>query len=162
MALKYETVRSLFVLITILLVAIALFLIFILNSGDDELEFDFPSSLPAEYIKLEEWPPQVQVINADFACLDSGSAVTQGGRTELRNIEGRNFCVTEISEGAAGSIYTDYTYAFENNDDTVTLTFTTRAPQCGNYPEPEMTECSEERAAFSIDKFIADIVDDAL
>lgn len=157
--LRYETVLRIFVAITILLVAIVVALFF--WPREKSLDFDFPDELPTFYIKLQDWPPQVQILNAKFGCEDAGNAVDRAGRTELREIDGHTFCVTEVQEGAAGSIYTQYAYAFEHEGDTVVLTFTTRAPQCGNYPEPEMSVCAKERAEFSVDKFVADLVEDA-
>ncbi len=157
---RYQSILGTFVVIAGVLVVIAAALI-LLPGKNDTLDFNFPETLSAHYIELLDWPPQVQVVNAEFSCLDAGNATDRAGKTEMREVNGRNFCVTEVVEGAAGTTYTQYAYAFERDHDTVVLTFSTRAPQCGNYPEPEMTACAKERAELSIDKFIANIVDEA-
>lgn len=159
-AAKYDFMLVIFSAITALLLVILVVLL--MGRGNDELEFDFPEKLPTTYIKLLDWPPQVEELNTKFSCLDAGAATERAGRTELRTVAGRPFCVTEVVQGAAGTIYSQYAYAFEHDDGTVVLTFSTRAPQCGNYPEPEQIQCAEERARFSLDKFIGKIVDEAL
>lgn len=157
--LKYQGILSTFVLITIFLALAALALIFWPRKS--ELNFDFPSGLPTTYIKAFDWPPKVQVLNSKFGCLDAGNSTERAGRTELRQVEGRAFCITEVVEGAAGSTYTQYAYAFKHDGGTAILTFSTRAPTCGNYPEPEMSLCAQERAGFDLDRFVAKLVNDA-
>lgn len=149
---KYQKLLGTFVAITILLALI--FLALITMPGDEELDFNFPGSFSTTYISAFDWPPQVKIIPGEFVCIEAGEAIMRAGRTELRNINGRNYCITEIVEGAAGSTYTQYAYAYEHEGDMVTLTFSTRAPQCGNYPEPEMASCETEKATFSIDNLV--------
>ena len=48
----------------------------------------------------------------------------EGYITAERKINGRTYCVTEISDGAAGHIYTQYTYAFSKNNNVISLSFT--------------------------------------
>ena len=69
-------------------------------------------------------------------------------------VDNRTYCVTKVSEGAAGSIYTQYAYAFPKNSKVVILTFSLRFPQCGNYSEPEKNECEGERETFDVDSII--------
>lgn len=57
-------------------------------------------------------------------------------------------------EGAAGSVYTLYAYAWPAADTVIILTFSLRSVQCGNYDEALRSECERERAAFSIDPII--------
>lgn len=156
---KYEGILGTFVIITILLGLI--FWALITLPGERKLDFKFPDTLPTQYISIFDWPPQVQIVNQRFTCTEAGLTTGRAGSTTLRSVNGRNYCVTEIVEAAAGSIYTQYAYAFKNNNETVILTFSTRAPQCGNYPEGERTLCEAERAEFNLDSFIDQIVEDA-
>ncbi|MFZ2414956.1 MAG: hypothetical protein WAW33_03110, partial [Minisyncoccia bacterium] len=71
-----------------------------------------------------------------------------------RLVNNREYCVTKESEGAAGSIYTNYAYAFPKDTKTIIFTFTTRATQCANYDEPNKTACEKEREAFDLDGIV--------
>src|SRR5690606_3694063 len=92
-----------------------------------------------------------------FACTEAGEETARAGRTELTTVGDRTYCVTRVAEGAAGSVYTMYAYALPAGDDVVILTFSMRAPQCGNYDEPNRSECEREREAFSMDQIIDDV-----
>jgi hypothetical protein len=124
----------------------------------DGITFQYPEKLPTIYMDLQDWPPQVQIINEPFGCLEAGSTIERAGRTEIRVINGHTYCVTQLTQGAAGSTYNQYAYAKAFNDQTVIFTFTTREPQCMNYEDPKQTECLNERNSFSIDNFIDEII----
>lgn len=115
------------------------------------ITFSAPQSLGTEYIHPVEWPPQVELLPQAFGCKESGSEVLPQGQTRQKTIQNISYCVTQESEGAAGSIYTKYTYAVAKDAQTVKLSFTLRAVQCGNYDEPQKTACESERASFDID-----------
>lgn len=110
--------------------------------------FWYPVELSAVYVTPADWPPSVQVAAGPFACTEGGSQTARAGVTSRRVIEGRVYCVTAVSEGAAGSIYTMYAYAFEKGGKVLILTFSLRAVQCANYDEPERQACETERASF--------------
>lgn len=59
------------------------------------------------------------------------------------------YCLETISEGAAGSVYTKYSYYTLNEDDLIVIKFTAQYPQCYNYDDPEKTDCLAERESFS-------------
>lgn len=111
-----------------------------------------------KYIFPVDWPPQSEVIDEPFSCLAAGEETARAGRTEPRTIAGRQFCVTRVTEGAAGSIYTMYAYAFPREGGTEILTFSVRFSQCGNYGEPQKTECETERATFDVDRLVDNFV----
>ena len=69
-------------------------------------------------------------------------------------INGHTYCVTEVVEGTAGSIYKQYAYAFPLAGGTAILTFSLRFIQCENYNEPEKSECEAEHTELSMDNFI--------
>lgn len=116
--------------------------------------FKYPEELPYEYISAQDWPPSAQVLGGAFTCTEAGLPEGRAGETSQRTVDGNTYCVTEVVNGAAGSIYTQYAYAFPKDDKTVILTFTLRAVQCGNYDEPEKTRCEAERQAFDIDRIV--------
>lgn len=113
--------------------------------------FQYPAGLDTSYIEVLDWPPQVAVLEEEFSCLEAGEESERAGRTEAVTISDRQYCRTTIVEGAAGSVYTQYAYAFPYDGNMVILAFSTRAPQCGNFDEPERSECESELAATDID-----------
>lgn len=129
------------------------------NTG---ITFKYPKTLLTEYIHTVDWPPQVQVLNEPFNCTEAGRETDRAGETKQRLVDDRPYCVTKVSEGAAGSIYTSYAYAFpmystgstQADRKTIILTFSLRAVQCVNYPEPQMTACANERSSFDLDSTI--------
>lgn len=121
------------------------------------ITFLYPEKLDTKYISAFDWPPQAQILNQAFSCIEGGSEIARAGRTEKRVINNREYCVTKLSEGAAGSIYEQYAYAFELGVKKVILTFSLRLVQCGNYSEAQMAECNKERSEFNIDNIIGPI-----
>ncbi len=110
-----------------------------------------------EYIRPVDWPPVAQVVIGPFECLTAGEETARAGRTEPRVIDGREWCVTKVSEGAAGSVYTQYAYATEREDGRVIIfTWTSRAPQCANYDELESVICEEEKESFNADSIFSE------
>lgn len=116
------------------------------------ITFLAPQSLGTEYIHLVEWPPEVELVDEAFVCKESGSEILPQGQSSQKTIENVEYCVTQESEGAAGSVYTKYTYAFANNEKTVKLSFTLRMVQCANYDEPKKSACETERKNFDVDE----------
>lgn len=84
----------------------------------------------------------------------AGEQTARAGRTEPRAIGDRTYCVTRVREGAAGSVYTAYSYATPANEAVIILRFNLRAVQCGSYDEARRVECERERVAFSVDPVI--------
>lgn len=123
----------------------------------EDVVFNYPPILSTSYISAVEWPPQVKILKQKFSCVSSGNEILAGGKTESRIINNRTYCVTQVSEGAAGSVYTSYTYALPKDDKTIVLTFTLRFVQCQNYDELKASECETERAIFEVDKIADEI-----
>lgn len=122
------------------------------------LTFNYPSEWLAKYISQVNWPPQVTIENQQFICNPSGSEIEQGGQTELRMVDNRPYCLTKASEGAAGSIYTTYTYKFPRGNQSGVVAFTLRFVQCQNYDDSKASECESERSTFDIDGTVDRIV----
>ena len=118
------------------------------------ITFQYPETLLTTYIHTQDWPPQVQVLSEQYRCTEAGGETARAGKTEKRLVDNREYCRTSIVEGAAGSIYTQYAYAFLKDNKTFIFTFTTRATQCGNYDETERKACEGERETFDIDSVV--------
>ena len=114
--------------------------------SDDSSSFRYPATLPTTYIHPVDWPPKVVVSEGVSFC------------SEATLINGRPYCVTTSSEGAAGSVYIDYAYAIAKEGKTVTLSFTLREVQCANYDDPQKTACEQERNNFDVDAFADSIM----
>lgn len=124
--------------------------------SDDKqtVTFQYPDQLAVTYIHSVDWPPQIAVNNGPFYCIEGGSEIAQVGKTQKIAINGREYCLTEESEGAAGSVYTQYAYSFPKNEKVLTFTFTLRSVQCANYDDPQKTQCEKERQTFDINSIV--------
>lgn len=161
---KYESILATFVAFTVLLAAIILLLWTIPDRRETEMvpgwvvgnsaghNFQYPANPSSNYLTFLDWPPQIQVVGGSLKCEEAGLPGERAGRTEKREVNSREYCVTEVVEGAAGSIYTQYAYAFERDDEILIITFTTQMPQCLNYPDPEMSICVTDQENFNLDE----------
>jgi hypothetical protein len=123
--------------------------------------FKYPESIPTTYLHPVDWPPQVQVISGPFVCSSAGDEKARAGKTESKLINGREYCVTTVAEGAAGSIYTEYAYARALGTKTLYFTFTIQRVQCGNFSEPEMGVCQTEQSTYNVDLLADGIIQTA-
>ena len=128
------------------------------SDPDLGIAFRYPRDLGTEYIHTVDWPPQVRLEKGPFTCERSGTETERAGLTEPKRINGRTYCVSRVTEGAAGSVYTMYAYATPAGNAVLVLTFSLRAVQCGNYDEGQRAECERERSAFSVDPTIDEVV----
>lgn len=112
------------------------------------LVFKFPADLNTSYITPTDWPPVLSIDTHPFACTEAGVETARAGQTTQTIINTHTYCITRESEGAAGSMYTQYAYARARGNTTAILTFSMRLVQCGNYDEPKKSECDAERTAF--------------
>jgi len=117
----------------------------------NNLEFQYPQTLTAQYIFIVSWPPQIKISQDPFNCDETPTESSLPNRVSQRLVDDRVYCVKAESEDATGSIYTTYNYTGQLDDKSVTLTFTLRFPQCLNYNDPKQTECQNEREAFDLD-----------
>ena len=129
------------------------------NQNDDEWRFattpDYTFQYPAdpglEYVELTDWPPMVELTTDVFVCTEAGTETDRAGRTEQVTMGDRQYCRTIIVEGAAGSTYTQYAYAFPRDEGTAIMTFSTRTPTCGNFAGNEVAACEAEVEGFEVD-----------
>lgn len=125
------------------------------STGLSTSSLQYPVEFSSSYIEATDWPPRVQVLNEVFTCTAGGETEAMpAGMTRERSIRGNSYCVTKVTEGAAGSLYTQYAYAFGKGDQTVILTFGLRFPQCGNYSEQQQSACAFEQAALDVDGIV--------
>ena len=119
-----------------------------------DVTFQYPADFGTQYLQPFDWPPQLQVLAGPYTCTQAGTATQRAGATSEKVVGIHKYCVTEIIEGAAGSTYTQYAYAFPKDEQILIFTFSTRAPQCGNYDEVEKSKCESERTTFKLDDLI--------
>lgn len=120
----------------------------IVTDQERNITFKYPTDFKTTYIHPQDWPPKIAFIEEHYTCTQAGTETARTGETKQRVINGNTYCVTKVTEGAAGSIYTQYAYAFEKSGKTAIFTFSTRASQCANYPDAQKAECATERAQF--------------
>jgi hypothetical protein len=116
--------------------------------------FSYPLQLGADYASPVYWPPVVSSAIGSFSCVETPGTASLPSRVIKRMVDQRVYCVEAMSEGAAGSVYTDYTYSTERDGRIVKVNFTLRYPQCDNYDDPEKSDCRREREAFDLDATI--------
>lgn len=88
----------------------------IFNDNEKGIYFEYPEKLYTQYIRVIDWPPKVNIIEEEFSCIEAGSEIERAGKTEKITIDGQEYCVTRVSEGAAGSVYIQYAYAYPENN----------------------------------------------
>lgn len=132
-----------------------------LSQEGDGYSFAYPEGIGTRYISADEWPPTVSVVRngGPYACDAQAERPNEAGVVREATINGVPYCVIESSEGAAGSVYIEYGYMTPRGADLVTVSFTLRMTQCGNYDEPEMQACTAEREGFSADALAAEIAE---
>lgn len=115
----------------------------------------YPETLGTSYTTPTEWPPKVQLFAGNPNCKEGGSEIDASGETAKKEIDGRSYCIAKKSDAAAGSMYTQYVYAFSKGENKAgVISFGLRLVQCGNFDEPKKTECEKERASFNIDQIV--------
>lgn len=113
------------------------------------------TALDTDYTSPVDWPPLVRVLSGEsYQCTQAGSEFQQGGETKPLIFDGAEYCVTKVSEGAAGSQYTQYAYLRDFEGELVALSFSFRFVQCMNYDEPKQSECLHEQEDFNITPII--------
>jgi hypothetical protein len=125
------------------------------------ITFKYPGVLGTKYISTQDWPPVAAVTNEKVTCTSAGEEEAQAGETKTITVNGHEYCVTKVSQGAAGSTYTQYAYGASINGRYAFFTFTLRFPQCANYDDPKKTECENERTSFNVDNLMDQIIQTA-
>ncbi|MDD4358509.1 MAG: hypothetical protein PHY30_01690 [Candidatus Pacebacteria bacterium] len=127
---------------------------FIDNS--EGISFNYPENLNANYVFTQSWPPKISVSEEgnQMICPETSPESSLPQRVMKKTINGNDYCVSALSEGAAGTIYTEYAYSRIINNRVVSLDFVLKYPQCGNYPQELRMECKTEREIFNLDNIV--------
>jgi len=139
------------------------------NGPEKQPHYAILVDLNTEYIGSQDWkvnmvneeenyPPKFKITEGQIDCKITSSESGLLTSTAKRRIDGRIYCIESTSEGAAGTIYTQYAYSTIKNGSLITVSCVIRYPQCMNYSEPQRTECANEREMFDLDKIIGYIV----
>lgn len=127
-------------------------------AGDFSLQY--PDPFPARFVTPQHWPPTLQIRRGTFDCTTAGSGTQLLSNTKReREINSKAYCIETSSEGAAGTIYTDYTYTTARGDQLYILTFTLATVQCGNYDEPKRGDCLTDQTRLDTDGMVDRIVE---
>ena len=128
-------------------------------TNEDGVTYKYPKELLAKYISVVDWPPVVKLETETFSCKTTPQEVSSmSDITSKRMVDNRIYCVNVKHEGAAGSVYSSYTYTTTKNDKLVKVSFTLQYPNCNNYDEEQSKVCSSERETFDIDSTVDRIV----
>ena len=114
------------------------------------------TTLPSPYISAQNgWPPVIQESGNMYSCVLSHSEM---GDTVKKTINKRDYCITTISDGAAGSIYHTYTYkTLGLQGSSKSTTFTLRYVSCGAYGGPgdaQYVQCNTAQTNFNLDQIV--------
>ncbi len=122
------------------------------------IQFKYPE-LSNKFIIPQEWPPKVSLISEAFSCNEYLDENPSFKKVVKKQINGSIYCIETQSEGAAGSIYTTYSYKTEAGENKILdLNFVLKYPRCENYEEPNKTDCAMEHENINIDQLAEDIL----
>lgn len=134
-----------------------------LETEGAEINSNLPENFKADYIsfsnyslsifKIKEYLPQeFKVLDGEIDCdetpLESSNLTLRLNKKDINN---KKYCIKAFSEGAAGSVYTEYTYATVIDSHIYSIHFLANYPNCPNYPDKERLECEAERESFNLD-----------
>jgi len=139
------------------------------NGSEKQPHYNILVDLNTEYIGSQDWkviivneeekyPPKFKINEGQIDCKITSSESELLSEIAKRSIDGRIYCIESLSEGAAGTTYTQYIYSTIKSGSLITVSCVIRYPQCMNYSEPYKTECENEHETFDLDKIIGFIV----
>ncbi|HBK35280.1 MAG: hypothetical protein UU08_C0009G0034 [Candidatus Uhrbacteria bacterium GW2011_GWE2_40_58] len=129
------------------------------TTNDEGVTYQYPKELLAKYISVVDWPPIVKIETGTYSCKTTPQEMGSiSDITSQRLVDDRTYCVNVKHEGAAGSVYSSYTYTTTKSDDLVKVSFTLQYPNCINYDEAQSKTCINERETFDLDSTIDRIV----
>lgn len=109
--------------------------------------------------KAKQFPSKYKITEGKIDCADSHSTSELTSEINKRKINGKIYCIESKSEGAAGSIYSEYSYATIKNGNLFIVNCVIRYSQCMNYSEPDISYCLKERESFNLDNIVDYLVD---
>jgi len=127
--------------------------------NSEGVSFQYPEKFLTQYVFTQEWPPIVDVKSDAYSCKETPQEISSATEiTSQRFVENRTYCVKVKNEGAAGSVYSSYTYTISKNGKLVKVSFVLRYPSCGIYDKEQNRACVAEREAFDLDGIVDRIV----
>jgi len=92
------------------------------NGSEKQPHYDILVDLNTEHIGSQDWkviiineekkfPPKFKITEGQIDYKETSSESDLQSRIVKRKIDGRIYCIESVSEGAAGTIYTQYTYS---------------------------------------------------
>ncbi|MBA7533108.1 hypothetical protein ES705_25343 [subsurface metagenome] len=116
------------------------------NEPEKQPHYDILVDLNTEYIGSQNWkvkivneeekyPTKFKITEGQIDCKETSSESGSLPRTVKRKIDGRIYCIESSSEGAVGTIYTQYTYSTIKSGSLIMVICVIRYPQCINYSE---------------------------
>ncbi len=128
-------------------------------TNNEGITFKYPKELLAKYISEAEWPPVIKIEMGVYSCQITPQEISSmSDITSEKLVDNRTYCVNIKNEGAAGSVYSSYTYTTVKNNELFTVSFTLRYPNCNNYDEEQNKTCTNERESFDIDSIVDRII----
>lgn len=122
--------------------------------------FRYPVTLGTQYVRAQAWPPTFSFVEGESPCRKGDTTQdTTGAIIKEDTFNGINYCIVELNEGAAGSVYTEYQIIFSKGSDLLNMQFTLQRPQCGNYDGSEQSACAAAQDAFKVVELAASIAD---
>ena len=127
---------------------------------------NLPSSFAAKYSSFQNYslsihagesyvPSEFRIVDGEIDCEETTPTDSSLNlRLIKKDINGKKYCIGASSEGAAGSVYTEYAYATVINNNVYLTLFLARDVDCNNYPEEEKIECQAERESFNLDNLV--------
>lgn len=109
----------------------------------------------------EAFPPGFSMENGEISCRPTSAPSGTEPRLAQETLHGRKYCLQHTSEGAAGTIYQEYTYATVKDHCMLVIDFTIRSSRCGHFGRAERSECREERKKFDPNGMAAHLVENA-
>ncbi|NCB20603.1 MAG: hypothetical protein EOM88_01595 [Clostridia bacterium] len=132
----------------------------IINPGD-RMELD---SLKLNSIQASDWPyTSFQNLNLELKkvaydyqhiCQELDDPAVIGHMKRSAVLNDRLYCIESQSEGAAGSVYTDYNYTTLINNYLITIKTTVQEVNCQNFDNPQKKACEAERKSLNLDELI--------
>lgn len=130
-------------------------------TSTDVVSFAYPETLNGIYVRPVVWPPAVTLSSEPFLCNETeiGTSTSYAGITAIHDVKGNIYCVTQISEGAAGSVYNQYAYVTLNKPYTAVVMISVQEPRCENYDSPKREACIHEQTSLNIDELVNAVIE---
>ena len=137
-----------------------------LETDADQFKDNLLANFHANYISFQnfnsgvfrgtDYPASIdsRFVNGEIDCDETAAESSLSLRVSKKEINGKKYCISAFSEGAAGSVYTQYAYTTAIDDYVYLFQFLAHYPHCSNYPDKERLACEKEREIFDLDALV--------